>query len=158
MKTLSVYLCGAIRDGEMESAEDAQWRLQVKERLEAAGLIVLNPMDGQKYHQDRKKWTHYGFPSSSESLVDQDCMLIANSDILIADFFAFETGYPCIGSFMEIVLGRTDVARPKVIYVISENPKILNHPFIKRFATRLFDDRDDCLEYVEAFAATALGK
>jgi nucleoside 2-deoxyribosyltransferase len=155
---MNVYLGGGIRDGEQEAFEDSQWREQVAELLADLEVTCLNPMSGKEYDPVKKRWTHYGFPLDVHAIFAQDRHSISRSDILIVDLFALECDHPCIGTLIELGLAYADTVRPKAIFIISDNLKVIQHPFIMGCATRIFQDREDCLSYVCDYIATLRGK
>lgn len=145
-----IYLAGAIRNG---VPEDIEWRNAFRAAM-GGRHDFLNPCDGKKWHrgdQDEggkllSRWSQYGEPCINKDVFAQDVHNIKRCTVVVANMLAFDTGYPMVGTFMELGMAHMD---GKLIYVITENPRLVEHPFVEGVAARVFPNVERCGEYLK---------
>lgn len=157
---ITIYLAGAIRDSAIQ--EDVEWReriITLIEREYPDSVKVLNPLANKIYNQTTKMWTVGGIPTQARGIVAQDLWSVKRADIVIANFSSLSTGYPSIGTVMEV--GAAAAFGRKLIYSIiepgfrgSDNPGVFKlHPFLEQLSTEVFDS----VSALEAFLESHLG-
>jgi hypothetical protein len=134
-----IYLGGAIRD----TAKDKDWRGEFT-RVLSEKSTILDPMQGKEWKNG--KAYKFGWPCNDHTIYDEDEWMMAKCNIIILNLLAMDEGYPCIGSLIE--LGMNCKREGVLIFVISRSAEVINHPFVQRQATKIFDNTDDCLDYM----------
>ena len=151
MKTLTLYLSGAIRDNH---PEDIGWREEVIAALHGYPVCILNPLGGKVHHPDGS-WTVSGIPSKASVIVAHDFWAVDHSDIIVTNFRALSQKYPNIGTLIEFGRG---TARGCLMYSIidpdytgHENTKMFQlHPFIELNSAAIFNTVAECVTFLRS--------
>lgn len=156
---ITIYLAGAIRDAHL--FEDVKWRdylIKNIERKYGLSVIILNPLANKTFNIETKEWKMGGVPSRAKNIVAQDLWSVRHADVIIANLSAMATGYPSIGTIME--MGAAAAYGGKLIYTIlnsnpgNDNPGVFKlHPFLEQVSTEIFPSVEDCW----GFLASHLG-
>lgn len=156
-----IYLAGAIRDSKID--EDVQWREQLIRSITkkyAMEVSLLNPVGNKTYKGNIHEWRVGGIITNAKGIVAQDLWCVRQADIIIANLNSMATGYPSIGTVME--MGAAAGMGGKLIYTIldpTSNPGNDNkgvfriHPFLEQVSTEVFDS----VNALWAFLDTHLG-
>ena len=80
---------------------------------------------------------------SADEIVGRDLRKIRESEGIVA----MMTSEFCVGSVMEIAIAAFSWGKP--VYVIARNPYFRVHPWIKYFASHIFDDVHAFIEYAK---------
>lgn len=123
---------------------DQEWREEYTERLQDVGITVVNPMVGKKMVNG--KCMKYGYRVDNKMIFHEDRAGMAKCNVLVWNLLAFSDYYPCIGSLIEI--GMNNKRDDCLMFIISDNEQIINHPFIQESVCKIFMDKEDCLEYI----------
>ena len=139
---ITLYLAGAIRD---DHPEDISWREDLITRLTPVqGVSILNPVGNKTYNLMDGEWQVAGTPVTSHGIVTQDLWCVQRADIIVANCTALSTGYPMIGTMIE--LGVAVGLGGKLIYTVidpeftgHENKEMFAlHPFLKEISSEVF--------------------
>jgi len=80
---------------------------------------------------------------TADEIVGMDLRKIRESEGIVA----MMTSEYCVGSVMEIAIAAFSWGKP--VYVIARNPYFRVHPWIKYFASKIFDDVHAFIEYAK---------
>lgn len=150
-----VYLAGPIRDSAV--AEDVAWRETLIKRITnkyAFDVHLLNPLGNKTFNPTTHIWKVGGLVTQSKGIVQQDLWCVRQADIIIANLSAMKTGYPAIGTIME--MGAAAGIGGKLIYtVLDSNPGNENqgvfklHPFLEQVSTEVFPTLEDLWAFLD---------
>jgi len=122
MSKAKLYECGPIRE---DCQDDFLWRDQVSLSL-SDYYQILSPIHGRKYREGTISWQNAEDKILSNDVFHEDTLSIRQSDIILANLKCLGTGYPALGSLIEIGMG---IAWNKLIVVVADI-KWKNHPFL----------------------------
>jgi nucleoside 2-deoxyribosyltransferase len=159
MKSIAIYLAGAIRDGK---EWDWRWRKNAALLLEQSveGIVVLSPMAGKRYFPMTKSWDCCRIPPSAQMIVKQDFAMIDRADIILANFDAMADGYGCVGTLVELGYA---VAKGKLIYSVwPRNLQAANaiyniHPLVEENSAYVFPTVEEAVEYLRSYLNVTTG-
>jgi len=133
---IKVYIAGTI-NGLMPNEVITRFNW-IESKLMSKGFETRNPIRGKKINTMDK-----GFiPYEPREIVDRDLWDIENSDIVIAI-----APHPSIGTSMEIIYARMVKKIP--VIVVTENPSVYNHYWIKGLASKILPSVEDAISYIE---------
>lgn len=150
---LSIYLAGAIRDGNLN---DIAWREVLIENFKD-DCEMLNPLARKTYDADTRSWGMSGVTPSADVIVPHDFWMVERADIIIFNLTALAEGYPNIGTLVEF--GHATALSPKpLIYTIVEKGYLGHestalfalHPFIAINSAIVFFSVDACLKFLSS--------
>lgn len=145
---VTLYLAGAIRDG---NKEDIEWRERLIARLAALPaantgpfVSILNPLANKTFNPQTKEWRVATTRTNAKGIVGQDLWCVRRADIVVANFTSLMEGYPSIGTVMEV--GAAAGIGGKLIYSVIDpnftghtNPGVFHlHPFLEQLSTEVF--------------------
>jgi hypothetical protein len=158
---ITLYLAGAIRDAQV--SDDVAWREYLIDKIHSHYMLdvgILNPVGNKTFNPTTKKWLVGGIPTQAHGIVQQDLWCVRHADIIIANVTSLASGYPSIGTIME--MGAAVGMGGKLIYTIMDptgqagnaNPGVFRiHPFLQEVSTEVFES----VESLWAFLGTHLG-
>lgn len=161
---VTIYLAGAIRDAQL--SDDIGWRETLIERIydKYAGLVsLLNPVGDKTFNPDTHEWKVGGIRTNTKGIVQQDLWSVRQADIVIANLTSMVTGYPSIGTIME--MGAAAGMGGKLIYTIldpnftgHDNKGMFKlHPFLDAISTEIFDSVDSLWAFLDQHLAMLTG-
>ena len=133
-KWLKVYLSGGIAGMTFEEAN--VWRSQVTEQLRSFGIQALNPLRGRMF-----LGTAEGEDFDPNELVQRDLRDIRNCDLVLVHM-----ELPSLGTSMEI--WQAHYIEKKPVILVTTNPHISGHPWVRVASTKMFADMDKAIEYI----------
>ena len=135
-----VYIAGGI--GSLTQDSVVSYFNSVKESLEMAGFEVRSPIRGKILDtRELQEGGEYCQRYEPNEIVHRDLWDIKTSDFIIA----MPSEYS-IGTFMEIALARVHFEKPVII--VSNDSRISQHYWIQAFASKIFNNLDDAIEYI----------
>ena len=179
---ISIYLAGAMRFVPGDEEYDRNWRRVVAKEMErfSSRVNVYDPMFDEYLYKGKTK-IFDKFASEPNSLLHQDMARILRSDIIFMNLiplgaeaqnyrlevpsrFTTEApeiiegsmtgGYPHIGTLAELGIS---ISHQKLLIVLSKNPTVTKHPFVRAGATRILSSLDDGIEYLQGTVGVLLG-
>lgn len=112
-----------------------------KKALEALGYTVLSPLRGKNLtSKDKIELGNYEYEPNE--IVDRDLNDIRQADIAIA-----MEEEPSIGTSMEILYARC--VRQIPVIVVSSNPVVQKHYWIRYFASKIVPDIESAVEHIK---------
>lgn len=132
---MNVYLSGPMSGYGQQQVFN--WRYRTTKQLDEMGIMVNDPGFEQEVY-----WEVNDKPSPVP-LYRRDYYLLANSSVVIANMLNIKE-QDHIGVWWE--LGIAD-AQDKLIIIITDNKKIIDHPFVKARAV-VFPDFDKCYDFL----------
>lgn len=134
----SCYLSGPMTNNIYTSL----WRTVTTDYLSGYGIRTINPfrgidinrMDDLGYVEDNNQWEH----------VARDLMDIMDSNLILCNL-TFIPNRQSIGTFMELGIAN---ANDIPFIVVSNEPTIINHPFITKMSACIVPDIDAGLDAV----------
>ena len=141
MKNYTVYMAGGMgKFGKDNFDEGNRWRLIFKKRLESCenmNVKAINPNDYFSFIQEPALY------DSQREIMEFDINKVRNSDLIIMNFNDMYS----LGSMAELA-----IAYERRIPVIGlDEQKQQLHPWQIEMCTRIFNDIDEMLDYVENF-------
>ncbi|MEO0215645.1 MAG: nucleoside 2-deoxyribosyltransferase [candidate division WOR-3 bacterium] len=134
---MKIYLSGPIYIDNKELTET--WRNEATKYFNSLGIDVINPC--------RNKATYTpGFHTPNEILF-RDLKDIDESDIILAYLILAERKLP-IGTVAEIMYAWL---HQKPVVVVSEDRRILQHPWIQALSVKIFNDLSSATKYITSF-------
>ncbi|HEY3319823.1 MAG TPA: nucleoside 2-deoxyribosyltransferase [Planctomycetota bacterium] len=130
MNPQRIYLCGPIMD--CKTGEMKDWRTRAKERL-AGRFILLDPM--------RRSFRDAEIDSANE-IVEFDLQDIREADLLLVNY-----SKASVGTAMEVFYASHDLG--KFVVAFAPFPFQQCSPWMIRFCTRITQDLDSALTYIE---------
>lgn len=130
----TVYISGGIAG--LNPKEVIEYFNTLELRLQELGLETLSPIRGKKLD------TEVAQKYEPNEIVTRDENDIKHSDLMIA--FPSEKS---IGTHMEIYLARKVCDIP--VIVVTTNPHIANHYWIRHFASKIVPSMDEVIEYLK---------
>jgi hypothetical protein len=169
-------------DAAGDEAYDRGWRKVVEKEMErfSASVRIYNPMWDEQVNKGKTKLFDR-FTSEPNSLYQQDVARIMRSDIIFMNLLPLTTeptkyrlevpsrfttedpevvegvmcgGYPHIGTLAELGIS---ISHQKLLIVLSKNPTVTKHPFVRAGATRILSSLDDGIEYLQGTVGVLLG-
>jgi nucleoside 2-deoxyribosyltransferase len=146
----TIYLAGPIRDSAYE--EDVAWREYLIKRIQGKYIMdvkLLNPLGNKTFNPETHIWKVGGLVTQAKGIVAQDLWSVRQADIIIANLTAMNTGYPAIGTVME--MGAAAGIGGKLVYTVldpgsnpgNENKGVFKlHPFLEQVSTEIFPSVD----------------
>lgn len=103
---------------------------------------VLDPLRGKVVDDPSKDIEHVYNEKlfTPNEIVHRDLKDVLKSDVLI-----LEMTHPSIGASCEMMFANE---HNKIIFVVSTNPAITEHPWIQSLSTRIFSTTDDAIAYL----------
>lgn len=133
---MKVYLSGKIGGLTFEKANE--WRQDVTDRFQSAGIKSLNPLRGRLFqHAD-----HHG--EDINEIVNRDLRDVKNCDLVLVYLPAPVN--LIIGTVCEIWQAYTIDKKPVIL--VTDDPYIIGHPWIKVAATKILPDLDTAVRYI----------
>ena len=132
-----IYLAGNIHGLEREDCEG--WRKRAKEKLDDYDIKTFSPIRGNSIDMQGYDCDDL----SGRGAVQRDLGDIDNADLVLA-----KMDFPGIGTSMEIMYAGI---RHKPVLLITTSDKVKNHYWIRYFATRIFSNLEDALDYIIAY-------
>jgi nucleoside 2-deoxyribosyltransferase len=141
-----IYLAGPIRDSAVQ--EDVSWREYLISNINRKYIMevqILNPLGNKTFDPETHIWKVGGLVTQAKGIVAQDLWSVRQADIIIANLSAMKTGYPAIGTIME--MGAAAGIGGKLIYTVldpgsnpgNENKGVFKlHPFLDQISTEIF--------------------
>lgn len=163
---IKIYLAGAIRDASIK--DDVEWREKVIDMVEqnyAQEVRILNPLGNKTFNPANREWRVGGIVTNSKGIVAQDLWSVRNADIVVANFSSMVSGYPSIGTVMEV--GAAAVHGNKLIYSIIDpsfsghgNPGAFKglHPFLEQLSTEVFSSAAEATEFLRIHLGMLTGQ
>lgn len=163
---LNIYLAGAIRDQQLKA--DVEWREQVIDMIDANypnEVRILNPLGNKTFNPETREWRVGGIITNSKGIVQQDLWSVRNADIVVANFSSMVSGYPSIGTVMEV--GAAAVHGNKLIYTIIDptfsghgNPGAFKglHPFLEQLSTEVFSSAEQATTFLRIHLGMLTGQ
>lgn len=142
----TIYLAGIIDDNDEKGA--LEWRAKAYKFLKKYKGVesVLNPLRGRLFNNDKGR--------TCNEIVDRDIWDVYNADIILAVMNTTKVikdeepripfGTPC-----EIAIAH--LIRHIPIVFVSDSERLRNHPWVKRFCSKIFENVDDALQYIRDF-------
>lgn len=109
----------------------------VQKSLEEIGFKVLSPVRGKKVGSNHQDFVSY----EPNEIVHRDLADIDNADYMLAMMVK-----PGIGTSMEIMYSR--MVRNIPVVVVSKNPAVVHHYWIKSLASKIVPDVETALNYL----------
>jgi hypothetical protein len=180
---IGIYLAGAMRFSSSEDEDyDRGWRRVVAKEMErfSSRVNVYDPMFDEGFYRGKAKLFDK-FVLEPNSLLHQDMARILRSDIIFMNLLPLTTeptkyrlevpsrfttedpevvegvmcgGYPHIGTLAEMGIS---IIEHKLLIVLSKNPTVTKHPFVRAGATRILSSLDDGIEYLQGTVGVLLG-
>lgn len=163
---MNIYLAGAIRDG---NESDIQWREKLVAVLGeqnppfGAPVTVLNPLAGDSFNVETRKWSGCGRASTAKAIYKRDLWYVRQADLIVANLTSLAEGYPSVGTLMElgvaVGMGRKMIALivPKG-YKGHENAGMYAlHPFLAESAMEVFETPEELTDWLVQFINVATG-
>ncbi len=136
----TVYIAGGIGNVPMEKIED--YFNGVQAYLEHFGFDTRSPIRAKVLdNREVKNGEGYCQKYEPNEIVHRDLWDIKSSDIVLA-----APSEHSIGTFMEIALARLHYDKP--VIVVAKSDRIAKHYWIQAFATKIFDNLDDAVDYM----------
>lgn len=163
---VSVYLAGPIRDSALD--EDVSWREDLISRITLmypGKVTILNPLANKTHNPDNHIWKVGGLVTNTKGIVQQDLWSVRQADIIVANLTGMRTGYPAIGTVME--MGAAAGMGGKLIYTVLDpgsNPGNDNkgvfklHPFLEQVSTEIFPSVEALWEFLASHLGMLTGK
>ena len=145
MRTIRIYLAGGMgKFGKDNFEESNKWRTYCKNTLENFEgnyqAEVINPNSYYNFVDNPRRYV------SEKEIMDFDINKVRNSDLIISNFNAQKS----LGTMAEIA-----IAYERRIPVIGLNEDFDElHPWQIEMCTRIFNNIDEMLDYVEDFYLT----
>jgi hypothetical protein len=183
MQQVGIYLAGAMRATPDEERYDRAWRDVVTKEMErySSNVVIFNPMDGKIVHEGETKLFDK-FRPEPNAILHQDMASIAKSNIVFMNLIPLDAGplkyhlqmpsrftldresivvegrmegsYPHIGTLSEMGMS---IITHKLLVVISKNPYVAKHPFVRGGATRILPTLEDGIEYLQGLVGVLSG-
>lgn len=154
-RPVTIYLAGGISNS--DNNYDRNWRVDVTRELSlnfsSSNVRVISPMNGKRLTA-KDIWKMYGFNTTPNAILHQDLYSVQSSDIVLMNLKTFDEGHPSIGTFSEMGIA---IAEHKLLIVVSENPTVVNHPFVQAGATRIVSNLQDGVDYTIGLLTTLVG-
>jgi len=135
----SIYFAGTFAGRNLK--ELCEERLEIVKKIEAMGIKVYDPL------RDKAKLDAVAMEVAKQfspnEIVYRDLDDINRADYVLAIFTN-----PSIGTSCEMMYAWD---RHKMIVIVSDNPAVVEHPWVKIFATKIFPTIDEALEYMRTF-------
>lgn len=153
----TIYLAGPIRDSAV--IEDVAWREYLIKQIQRKYIMetqILNPLGNKTYNPESHIWKVGGLITQAKGIVAQDLWSVRHADIIIANLTAMKTGYPAIGTIME--MGAAAGIGGKLVYTVldpasnpgNENKGVFKlHPFLEQISTEIFPSVEALWEFLD---------
>lgn len=136
----TVYLIGPITGNPL----DFEWRDKAAMALESQGFRVLNPLRGKVLSEISNHGIGYKGGLASEEFAHRDYNDVCEASIALA-YFPYTPDRQSVGSIWE--MGVTH-EQGKVVIVVAQDKLIIEHLFVRAFATARFSRLDPAVIYI----------
>jgi len=159
---IKIYAAGPIEECIIEQA--TEWRQQLDmdfaEEIKDGDILILDPMHGKhdivgpgeiispETYQSKSK----NVAVSAQAVFQRDIAMIDSCDIILANFAHLNTASK--GTMFELGYG---YALEKMMIVVSTQPSITEHPFIKIPCIQ-YPAIDDAIAFIKTLASAGLGR
>ena len=154
MTKLNLYLGGSIRD---KNEYDVWWRKEFWQGL-GSKYNILDPTSGRRCYRvtSNNYWAamQETLQRDTNLMTEIDTFKIERANVGIWNLLAFNEGYPCIGSLVEIGIAWRS---HKLVFVISDNVRVYQHPFIARPAAGVFPNHKEAMQFLDEYAEVLSG-
>ena len=134
---MKVYLSGGIYKNNKEATEN--WREVVT--LKLGKDQIINPC--------RNRAIYDPIAFTVTELITRDRQDINNADLIL--IYGYQVGnHLGIGTWCEMEYAQS-LSKP--IVIISIDPRIINHPWVKHHCVKIFDKLDEAINYIKDFWA-----
>lgn len=134
---MKVYLSGPIYLDDKEATEG--WRKQARKFFEYACVSVIDPC--------RSKATYDSKYFTVNEILFRDLKDVDVADVILVNFLLKEDKLP-IGTVAEIMYAWT---KQKPVVIVSRDPRIVEHPWIRALSVKIFSTLDEAMDYVVNF-------
>ena len=136
----TAYLIGPITGNPL----DFEWRDKVAMSLDNCGIRVLNPLRGKSLASISNHGLHYNGDLALTEMAERDYEDVCEASIAFA-YIPYIPDRPMLGSLWELGIAHE---QGKVIVITAHDKLILEHLFVRAFATARFDNLDSAVLYV----------
>jgi hypothetical protein len=136
----TVYVAGTI--GGCRPDEVIERFKHIQMRLEALRLKVLNPVRGKAINM-----FNVDESGTASKYEDNEVVLRDMWDIMQADFVLAFWPKPSIGTAAEMTIAHLIKGIPFI--VVTDNPEVYEHAWVKRFAFKILPDIDSAIDYIQ---------